>query len=129
MSNGRKPGRSNTYRTGYLRSTAWFARRDEWFHTESRRAGELRCAGCRVRDVKSRLELHHIDYARVAFREGRWIAGETHADLICLHPRCHELLHRLIDRDRILRYHRTRTAATAHALNALHTALRSHTHA
>ena len=46
MSNRRRPARDNTYRTNYLHSGAWFARRDRWFLEEGSRNGTIRCALC-----------------------------------------------------------------------------------
>jgi len=119
VSNGRKSGRGNRYRSGYLLSVEWFMRRDLWFQVEQRHRGALACAGCGRLAARRDLELHHIDYRGVVQRGGRWLACESHDDLTALHPRCHELLHRLIDRDRVLRYHRSRQAATAIALRRL----------
>ncbi|TQO19639.1 hypothetical protein FB472_1208 [Rhodoglobus vestalii] len=119
MSNSRRPARGNKYRTGYLRSRAWFARRARWFAEETAAGNTLRCAACnriaRVRD----LELHHVDYSGVAETPTGWRAEETHSDLVSLHPAHHELLHRLLDRDQVLRAMRSRPVASAFALRAL----------
>jgi 5-methylcytosine-specific restriction protein A len=41
-----------------------------------------------------------------------------------MHPYCHDLLHRLIDRDAVLARNRTRRAASDHALQRLRQKLR-----
>jgi len=119
MSNRRKI-RDRGYRTGYLRSPAWFARRDRWFTHHARTADPLRCQACGIPDTKDQLELHHADYTGVHRSEtGTWIAQEPPDDLIPLHPYCHDLLHRLLDRDQVLAHHRTRRDATRIALDHL----------
>ena len=120
MSNGRRGARGNRYRTGYLRSRVWFARRDRWFAEQLRRTGgKLSCAACERPARPRALELHHTDYSGVTYLDGRWFAGEQHEDLVSLHPYCHELLHRLIDRDIVLRSHRDRRAASTAAITRL----------
>ncbi|MEN0104025.1 MAG: hypothetical protein AAGC90_13975 [Curtobacterium sp.] len=44
MSNGRPGAVGNRYRSGFLKSGVWFARRDEWFTEEAARHGRVRCA-------------------------------------------------------------------------------------
>ncbi|MFB8385583.1 hypothetical protein ACFC3F_00405 [Microbacterium sp. NPDC055910] len=122
MSNRRKP-RDAGYQRDYLRSRAWFARRDRWFTDRLRSTGELACAACGGVASKRELELHHVDYAGVTIQNGRWVAAERDEDLVALHRGCHELLHRLIDRDPVLSRHRTRRDATALALTALRSKL------
>jgi hypothetical protein len=120
MTNARKPLRARAYRSTFLRSPAWFARRDTWFATQARTGRPLTCAACGQTATKRGLEMHHISYARVhRTRGGRWVAGETHDDLVPMHPYCHELLHRLIDRDAVLARHRDRHAASTLALDTL----------
>lgn len=119
MSNARKSGLKAPYDQGFLRSRAWHARRARWFAEQQRRGIALACAACLDPGTPSTLELHHLDYAGVTIRGGYFQAAEPHADLIPLHPYCHDLLHRLIDRDRVLTHHRTRRDATALALAAL----------
>lgn len=119
MSNRRKPGIGNAYRVEFLRSPAWFARRARWFRVEARYAREFRCAACGKPAARTQLELHHLDYTGVRFADGSWRAFERHDALVQLHPYCHDLLHRLIDHDRVLAYHRTRRDASVIALNAL----------
>ena len=119
MSNHRRPGFLNVYRTGFLHSPAWFARRDRWFTEQATMNQPLTCAGCGQPATKSQLELHHLSYAGMISQAGRWYAREPHEDLIPLHPYCHELLHRLLDRDIVLSRHRTRRDATWLALQRL----------
>lgn len=120
MSNRRTQLHANAYRTTFLRSRAWFTRRDAWFAHAAMRMPPLACAACGIQASKRDLELHHLDYAGVQQLEGgRWLARESDRDLIPLHPCCHELLHRLIDRDAVLSRHRTRRAASELALDAL----------
>lgn len=119
MSNSRKPSLVNVYRSEFLRSRTWFARRDRWFTEEATRGIPLRCAGCQRAATPRELELHHRDYSGVTLEQGRWQAREPHDDLVPLHPYCHDLLHRLIDRDAVLSRNRTRRAASDQALQRL----------
>lgn len=116
MSNARKDSRTATaYRTGYLRSGAWFARRDAFFATRA----HCRCVVCaRATQAPVReLELHHISYDRVIHRpDGTWLAGETDADLLPMHPVCHEAVHRVLERDRMLRGLVSRIEGTRRAI-------------
>ncbi len=114
------------YRSEFLRSTVWFARRDRWFTEQAAiGGGEYRCAACGRAASKRQLELHHLDYSGVVMEEGQWRALEAHDDLVPMHPYCHDLLHRLIDRDEVLSHHRTRRDATRHALTKLQRTLRT----
>ena len=124
MSNSRKPRRINSYRRGYLRSPAWFVRRDQWFRDEQRRAGTVTYAACLVDGTVRTLELHHLDYSGVERSDAGWRAHEAHSDLVAVHPYCHELLHRLLDRDRLLARHRDRRTASLSALLRLRRKLR-----
>ncbi|WP_243076406.1 hypothetical protein [Microbacterium sp. SS28] len=119
MSNSRKSGPGNRYRSGFLRSPAWFARRDRWFRKEQRLGRPLACVACGRLSRAEHLELHHLDYDGVHFVDGSWRAFERHEDLVPLHPCCHELLHRLIDRDVVLSRHRSRRVASMLALDRL----------
>ena len=119
MSNRRKTGVRNTYRAEFLRSPAWFARRSRWFRKQERLNRPLVCSACGGRATSAQLELHHLDYAGVRFVGGGWRAFERHDDLVPLHPYCHDLLHRLIDRDRVLAFHRSRRVASLVALERL----------
>lgn len=119
MSNRRGGNRSGAYRTGYLRSPMWFARRDQWFREEQQHRGDLKCMACGQQATTRQLDLHHLDYEGVIKVDGSWRARERHEDLLPLHPHCHELLHRLIDRDPVLSRHRTRRDASNLALHQL----------
>ena len=119
MSNRRKSALGNAYRSEFLRSPAWFARRDRWFRKQQRLRRALACAACGRSARADQLELHHLDYDGVRFVDGSWRAFERHEDLVPLHPYCHDLLHRLIDRDVVLARHRTRSVASAIALEGL----------
>ena len=119
MSNQRKPALWDAYRTECLRSAVWFARRDRWFAHETVIAWPLTCAGCGQEATKRQLELHHLDYAGVRLDDGTWTAHEPHEDILAMHPYCHELLHRLIDRDAVLSRHVSRPTASVRALARL----------
>lgn len=116
MSNARNPGRDGSYRTGYLRSVPWLRRRAAWFTEQQARTGELRCLVCWRLATRRELELHHLDYSRVTRIGERWSAREDHEDLCAMHPGCHELVHRILDADPVLRRHRTRPLATVQAI-------------
>lgn len=124
MSNRRR-NLLSLYRAEFLRSRVWFARRDRWFVEETGRGRELVCVGCGRAAAKQQLELHHLDYGGLILKQDRWIAREAHDDLIPLHPYCHDLLHRLIDRDPVLSRGRTRREATRLALKRLTPVLRN----
>lgn len=119
MSNRRKPTRANLYRAEFLTSPAWLARRARWFRKELRMRGILRCRACGRAAPKEHLALHHVEYSGVRFVAGAWRAFERHDDLVPLHPVCHDMLHRLIDRDEVLAFHRDRRTASAVALERL----------
>lgn len=123
MSNARKSPVGNRYRSGYLRSVPWFRRRDQWFTEQVERTGELRCVVCLLAATHRQLELHHLDYSRVTRGGIRWVAGEVHEDLCAMHPACHDLVHRVLDTDPVLRAHRTRPIATVHAIRIARTRL------
>jgi 5-methylcytosine-specific restriction protein A len=72
------------------------------------------------------LELHHLDYQGVSVVGNQWRAFERHDDLVPMHPSCHELVHRLIDRDTVLASQRTRREATAIAIMRVREALITH---
>lgn len=127
MSNRRKRSIANTYRTEFLHSRAWFARRARWFRDECASGRELRCILCGAVERPSALELHHLAYTGVRKRDGRWRAGERHDDLVPLHAACHDLIHRLIDRDEVLAFHRDRRTASLIALTRLQRKLLDHT--
>jgi hypothetical protein len=54
---------------------------------------------------------------------GAWRAFERHDDLVPMHPSCHDLVHRLIDRDTVLSRQRTRRDATDIAIASVRDAL------
>ena len=116
MSNSRRSAHANSYRSGYLKSKQWFARRARWFtEHDTPVQNMIVCAGCRRLTDKRFLELHHVSYEGVEYRDGSWSAQEAHEDLWPMHPACHELLHRLIDRDPVLSRHRSRRDASTAA--------------
>ena len=119
MSNRRRRGWGNTYRIEYLRSRTWFRRRDTWFAETRRRSIPIACAACGLSAAPAQLELHHVDYRHVIRTEHGWVSRERHEDLVPLHPLCHDLLHRLIERDRVLARMRSRRDASALALARL----------
>ncbi|GAA3776117.1 hypothetical protein GCM10022240_29540 [Microbacterium kribbense] len=119
MSNRRRPALMNLYRSEFLRSGAWFARRDAWFAEQRAQGVALTCAACARTATARELELHHLDYTGITLVAGTWRALERHDDLVPMHPYCHDLLHRLIDRDVVLAHNRTRRAASLYALAQL----------
>lgn len=124
MSNRRRPALFNLYRNEFLRSKAWFARRDRWFTHQATSGQPLSCAGCGRTATRSQLELHHLDYRGVKITGGTFRALEPDEDLVAMHPYCHDLLHRLIDRDAVLSHARTRRTASHLALARLRQKLR-----
>ena len=123
MSNARKSPVGNRYRSDYLKSVPWFRRRDQWFTEQATRTTELRCVVCLRPATRRQLDLHHLDYCRVTRVGSRWAAGEVHEDLCAMHPACHDLVHRVLDTDAVLRAHRTRPVATVHAIRIARTRL------
>lgn len=119
MSNRRRPAWGNDYRAGYLRSRAWFSRRDRWFKWQVHQSGQLRCALCLLPGTRGTLELHHLDYRGVLHTDFGWEARERHRDLTALHPWCHEAVHQLIDRDQALAGLASRRAASIEAMRRL----------
>ena len=119
MSNRRRPVLMNMYRSEFLHSGTWYARRDRWFAHEANLGKPLTCSACGRPADKKHPELHHLNYLGLRSTEGNWQAGEAHEDLVPLHAYCHELLHRLIDRDTVLSRHRNRRTATQMALERL----------
>jgi hypothetical protein len=119
MSNRRRPARTNQYRAGYLHSKPWFARRARWFTEEADTHGVVRCAVCSGKGTSRTLELHHLDYTGVREDATGWVAAEPHEDLVAAHPRCHEWIHRLIDRDTVLGGMMSRRAANLQAITRL----------
>lgn len=88
---GRKRGRSRKAYTGFLRSGAWFRRREAWFTARRAEGVEPACQGCGTRlDETGTLDLHHVSYARVG--------QERNEDLWPFCRRCHEWIHEVFDR-------------------------------
>lgn len=108
-------------RRDYLRSASWQERRARWFLTASEE-GNLCCAVCLQPGNSALMELHHLDYRGVRRTGAGWVAREPDEDLLALHSHCHARLHRLIDRDLILRRFRSRRHATLHGIAQLHAA-------
>lgn len=119
MGNARRPAPNNSYRSRFLRSPSWFARRDRWFRQHAVGGVPIVCALCDVAGNHRSLELHHIDYSGVVLTARGWRAWERDEDLLPLHSACHEELHRLIDRDTVLSRQRSRRDATEIALGLL----------
>lgn len=114
----RRSGRR--YVTGYLTSTVWYRRRDKWFSDELARVGHIACAVCMKQSPKRELELHHLDYTGVIEKtEGGWIAGERHIDMVAVHPRCHEWVHKALDEDAAAGAAMTRRAANERVIARL----------
>lgn len=97
----RKPAHAaSSYRDGYLKSRAWFARRSNWFNAEQKLRGSVRCAVCDTTLTLQTLVLHHYEYAGVIQRpDGTWIGRERHTDLVAFCNPDHDALHRYLDRD------------------------------
>ena len=125
MSNRRVPGPSR-YRSDFLRSPAWFARRDRWFRKQDRLGLPSACAVCGEVAPAASLELHHLDYRGVSIVANQWRAFEHYDDLVPMHRSCHDLVHRLIDRDTVLARQRTRRDASAIAITRVWEALIIH---
>ena len=119
MSNSRRSAVGNRYRTGYLRSTAWYRRRDAWFAEEAAQNGQIRCAVTGQIGTKRTLQLHHVDYTGVRQDGTQWVAGERHEDLVALRPDIHEHLHRMLDTDQVLRRNLRRRDANLQAISRL----------
>lgn len=125
MSNARKPtAKAQDYRSGYLRSTVWFARRDRWIDAELKRSGHLVCTVCQGDVERRKIEIHHLSYDGVERLADGWSAREEHEDLVGLHVRCHEWLHRVLDNDAALRRMPDRRIANRIAIARLRARLR-----
>ena len=116
----KRRGKRRGYVHGYLRDVAWFRRRDAWFVEEQATRGLIRCIVCGKADTKTHMELHHLDYSGVHQQEdGTWVAGERHEDLVAAHPRCHEWIHTVLDRDTAAGGARDRRSANVRVIRAL----------
>lgn len=116
MSNARRSRATGRYRVGYLQSRAWMRRRNRWLTEQEQRTGTLRCVVCWRATSRRDLELHHLDYRNVVRLRRGWVARERHEDLCSMHAGCHELVHRILDADTVLRSHRRRPVATVLAI-------------
>ena len=123
MSNRRHRSGTGRYRDQFLHSPAWHARRARWFRTEHHRHGTLACAGCGRPATEPEVELHHLTYRGITQVAGVWRAFEARRDLTAMHPWCHGMIHRIIDRDHGLSRHRTRRDATTAAIRILQSKL------
>lgn len=89
-SNGREAHRQRY--AAYMRSTAWFKRRERWSDDAagllSEGSGGIACLGCRQGWKVERDDLHHLTYAR--------LGNEAHADLWPLCRTCHTRIHSLL---------------------------------
>lgn len=87
------------YQRGYLRSAAWFRRRDRWFDEVEERG---LVAVCQVCGSQGALDLHHVSYDGVSRNDetGQWQASEGHEDLMPLCREHHQALHDEFDRRR-----------------------------
>ena len=87
------------YQRGYLRSAAWFRRRDRWFAKVEDRG---LVAVCQVCGAPGSLDLHHVSYDGVRRDDetGTWRAGEKHEDLMPLCREHHQAVHDEFDRRR-----------------------------
>ena len=76
----------------YMRSPAWFRRRNRWVEEESARVAPspVFChGGCGRQWAVSRDDLHHCSYDR--------LGDEQHADLWAMCRSCHDQIHALMD--------------------------------
>jgi 5-methylcytosine-specific restriction protein A len=113
-------GGPQTYRTGYLGSVVWFRRRTRWLDRERTLHGWVRCTVCHKSIPTRETELHHLDYSGVQHDGGGWVAGEFHADLVACHRRCHEWIHKVLDRDAATADTASRRAANLQVIARLH---------
>jgi 5-methylcytosine-specific restriction protein A len=123
-------GGFQTYRTGYLRSVVWFRRRARWLDRERTLHGGVRCTVCHKSIPARETELHHLDYSGVqhdggVHDGGGWVAGESHADLVACHRRCHEWIHKMLDRDAATADTASRRAANLQVIARLHNKIAS----
>ncbi len=86
-SNGREAHRERY--AAYMRSTAWFRRRNQWAADETNYLPEgtgIVCLGCGEAWSLGRDDLHHVTYDR--------LGTESHQDLWPLCRSCHTCIHR-----------------------------------
>lgn len=97
MSGLRRKRIDGGYRSGYLRSPAWWARRQRFLQGRA----EIRCECLGESLTERTAHVHHVSYAGVRQRsDGSWVAEESDEDLMVLCAWCHERVHQLMDRDR-----------------------------
>lgn len=84
------------YRSGYLKSGAWYARRRRFLASLE----SIRCE-CLGEELSERdAHVHHVTYDGVVRGEdGTWQAREADEDLMVLCSWCHERVHELMDQD------------------------------
>jgi len=58
--------------------------------------------------------MHHLEYREklVQNSDGSWESHETHDDIVAVHKKCHNEIHRLIDHDLVLNKNRGRRVAS-----------------
>lgn len=96
---GRKKDAS--YRDGYLRSGAWYARRRAYLTAQVEQQGALQCACLGEELTADTADVHHVSYDGIHQDEnGVWHADEADEDLLVLCRWCHERIHSLMDQDR-----------------------------
>lgn len=97
MSGLRRKRIDGGYREGYLKSSAWWARRRLFLKGRP----EIRCECLGEQLTERTAQVHHVAYDGVTEREdGSWQADEADEDLMVLCAWCHERVHQLMDRDR-----------------------------
>lgn len=102
-SNGREAHRQ--FYAKYMRSPAWFSRREQWAEEELALlpvGGTIVCVGCGRGWFVRRDDLHHYSYER--------LGDEAHEDLWPMCRDCHVLLHEVMRSSRSWRKLATRQA-------------------
>lgn len=121
----RRKGFVTSYHTGYLKSPAWFARRGSWIANELATKGHIECPLCLTNVDRKSVELHHVSYDGVKRTRTGWQALEADEDLVGMHKRCHEWVHRLLDQDAYYGHIKNRRLATRLVIERLQTKLRN----
>lgn len=87
------------YRSGYLGSEAWAARRRAYYGGVWSRGFVAMCQVCGKTGADGvSLHLHHLSYEGVRRgADGVWVAGEKDEDLLPLCETDHESLHKILD--------------------------------
>lgn len=97
MSGLRRKRIDGGYRSGYLKSSAWFARRHRFLQSKA----VIRCECLGEELTERNAHVHHVAYEGVEqLPDGMWQACEADEDLMVLCAWCHEKVHELMDRDR-----------------------------